>query len=116
MNYHIKKFGFIHSFYRLISQYDFIVRNQPFFMREHNHLSLVYIRVSLFESNHEATLDKFSIEDLNCILNRVIMNIYCCVIINRVIMNIYCSVISKEHKRQDSTRINYVIDVDQKQK
>ena len=40
----IKKFGFIQSFYRLISQYDLIVRNQPFFMREHNNLSLVYIK------------------------------------------------------------------------
>ena len=28
-------------------------------------------------------------------------------------MNIYCCVICKDHKRQDSTVINYVTDVDQ---
>ena len=29
-NYHTKKFGFIHSFYHLISQDDFVMRSRAF--------------------------------------------------------------------------------------
>ena len=46
---------------------------------------------------------QFCIEDLYCTVNRIMLNIYPCVI-------------SKKYKRQDITRVHNIIDVDQKEK
>ena len=101
INYQTKEFGFISrcptSFRKITSFWGVII-----FLRNNNNFRFIYVKGKFIWSKPQCYFGQFCVKDFYCTVNRIILNIYRCVL-------------SKKYKRQYITRVHNIIDVDKKE-